>query len=130
MFHKRALTRVIIAYGFVAAIGAAHADMNEPLETRLTPSLVKQLFPDSSIRGNISGVPPIAQVVTDGNLIGYLFSTHETVRPAGYSGQSFDIIVALREDGVIVGHHILEEHEPLISTGILVVLEVKNTKKS
>ena len=118
MFHKRFLTRAIVAYAFVAAIGAAHADMNEPLETRLTPSLVKQLFPDSSIRGNISGVPPIAQVVTDGNLVGYLFSTHETVRPAGYSGQSFDIIVALREDGVIVGHHILEEHEPLISTGI------------
>ncbi|PPR34290.1 MAG: hypothetical protein CFH36_01437, partial [Alphaproteobacteria bacterium MarineAlpha9_Bin6] len=66
----------------------------------------------------VAGDPPIAAVLKDNTVIGYLFSTHETVHPAGYSGISFDIVVALREDGVIVGHHILEEHEPLITTGI------------
>ena len=41
------------------------------------------------------------------------------MRPAGYSGNSFDIIVALGADGQILGHVLLEEHEPLISPGMI-----------
>ena len=93
--------------------------MREPLENRLTPALVKQLFPESTGRDQAIGEPPIASVLSDNMVIGYLFSTHETVRPAGYSGNSFDIVIGLRKDGVILGHKLLEEHEPLISDGMI-----------
>ena len=115
----RILAHLIFAYGLFSTFDHCHADMREPLETRLTTTLVKQLFPESSGRGQVIGDPPIASVFSKDMVIGYLFSTHETVRPAGYSGNSFDIVVGLRNDGVIVGHKLLEEHEPLISDGMI-----------
>ena len=116
---KQLFTHLVFACALMVTLGSACADMSAPLETRLTPPLVKLLFPDSNGRNQASGDPPVAPVLKDNAVIGYLFSTHETVHPAGYSGISFDIVVALREDGVIVGHHILEEHEPLSTTGLV-----------
>ena len=89
--------------------------MSQPLETRLTPDVVESLFPEAESLGPVQGEPPLATVFAGGEAIGTLFSTHETVHPAGYEGLSFDIIVALGADGVIRGHRVLEEHEPLIS---------------
>ena len=105
----RILAHLIFAYGLLATFEPCHADMREPLENRLTPALVKQLFPESSGRNQAIGDPPIAPVLSDDIVIGYLFSTHETVHPAGYSGNSFDIVIGLRKDGVIPGHKLLEE---------------------
>lgn len=105
--------------GSAIAAGAAHADMNDPLATRLTPSVVESLFPDADPIEEVAGGPPLAKISRQGEIAGYLFSTHETVRPAGYSGNSFDIIVALSDDGEILGHYLLEEHEPLISPGMI-----------
>ena len=93
--------------------------MNDPLATRLTAGVVQALFPDADPLTAIAGAPPLARVTRQGQLVGYLFSTHETVRPAGYSGNSFDIIVALSLDGEVLGHVLLEEHEPLISPGMI-----------
>ena len=110
---------LIFAFGLLATFDRCYADMTEPLENRLTPALVEQLFPESSGRDQAIGDPPIATVLSDDMVIGYLFSTHETIRPAGYSGNSFDIVIGLRKDGTIVGHKLLEEHEPLISDGMI-----------
>lgn len=110
------LLAAVVCLVLVGAVSApARADMNDPLASRLPPSLVAQLFPEADGLGAIEGDPPIAAVLKAGETVGYLFSTHETVRPAGYSGLSFDIIVALGVDGVIRGHRTVEEHEPLIS---------------
>ena len=95
------------------------ADMDQPFDDRLSPKIVKQLFPESTRHTVSEGDPPISTVYFDQKRLGYLFSTHETVRPAGYSGSSFDIVVALRDDGVIAGHQLLEENEPLISDGMI-----------
>ena len=64
----------------------------------------------------LEGEMPVAIAERDGNNMAYIFSTHEAVSPAGYSGQSFDVMVALRVDGTILGHLILEHREPLIGT--------------
>jgi NosR/NirI family nitrous oxide reductase transcriptional regulator len=121
MILARCLSRYCAAAAlFLCAVVAspAAADMYDPLDTRLTPEVVSGLFPDAAL-GPVEGDPPLATVWRGGALIGYLFSTHETVRPAGYNGLSFDIIVALSVDGVILGHNMLEEHEPLISDGMI-----------
>ena len=98
---------------------AAVADMNEPLATRLVPEVVEILFPAADSLGPVEGTPPLATVYRGGETLGYLFSTHEMVNPAGYAGLSFDIIVALDVDGIIRGHLVLEEHEPLIDEGMV-----------
>ena len=47
-------------------------------------------------------------------IIGFLFSTYETTRAKGYSGDHFDIIVGLKTDGRLAGSVIVELHEPMI----------------
>lgn len=97
----------------------AHAGMDDPLATRLTPGIVAGLFPESDPILDIGEGPSLATVSKQGKVVGYLFSTHETVHPAGYSGNSFDIVVALSSDGVLLDHRLLEQHEPLISPGMI-----------
>ena len=46
--------------------------------------------------------------------IGFLFSTYETTKAKGYSGDHFDIIVGLKPDGRLAGSVILELHETMI----------------
>ena len=46
--------------------------------------------------------------------IGYLFSTYETTKAKGYSGDYFDIIVGVSTEGRLKGSVILELHEPMI----------------
>jgi len=114
---KAALRLIAIAAtALCIADGTALADMNDPLATRLTPDVVAHLFPEADALGAIEDEPPIAPVLVGEETIGYLFSTHETVHPKGYSGHSFDIIVGLDQEGVIRGHMVLEEHEPLIDS--------------
>ena len=90
------------------------SQMDRPLEIRLTAPMVDQFFPEADGIASIDGDPPIATVTGNGETVGYVFSTHETVRPTGYAGESFDIMVALGIDGIIRGHRMLEHHEPLI----------------
>ena len=113
--------RVALAVAVAAAaVGApARAGMDEPLATRLAPELVAEMFPDAESPPAVSGDPPIATVRRAGELAGYLFSTHEMVHPAGYAGNSFDIVVGLDAHGVILGNRLLEEHEPLIGPGMI-----------
>jgi NosR/NirI family nitrous oxide reductase transcriptional regulator len=123
------LKRCLAALALVLAINAfagtqARAGMDDPLADRLSPALVKQMFPDSDGTVSVDGDPPVATVTRAGETLGYLFSTHETVRPAGYSGLSFDIIVALDPEGMILGHHVLEEHEPLISENQISIADI------
>ena len=58
----------------------------------------------------------IASLQTKGLIkeIGFLFSTYETTKAKGYSGDHFDIIVGLKPDGRLAGSVIVELHEPMI----------------
>ena len=93
--------------------------MEDPLETRLDADILARIFPEAETRAPVEGDPPFAAVHGGGEVIGWLFSTHETVRPRGYSGQSFDIVVGLDSAGAIRGHVILEEREPLIDPSMI-----------
>ncbi len=117
--YYRSVAAIVLFCIYLGSLAAAHAEMNDPLDTRLSPGLIKNLFPAADSIGTVSGDPPIAPVIAAGNVIGYLFSTHETVRPGGFFGASFDIVIGLDTDGIIVGHRTLEEHEPMIADGIV-----------
>ncbi len=119
MIAAPVLAVLAVALALLLTPYVAVADMNDPLETRLTPDLVQSLFPSADGLDVVTGDPPVAPVRKDGAIVGYMFSTHETVHPVGYSGNSFDIIVGLGTDGVITGHVLLEEHEPLISEDMI-----------
>ena len=109
-----AAARFVVGAAFAFATADAGARMEDPLETRLDAEVLARIFPEAETRAPVAGDPPFAAVHANGDVIGWLFSTHETVHPRGYSGQSFDIVVGLDSAGVIRGHVILEEREPLI----------------
>ncbi|MBL28875.1 MAG: 4Fe-4S binding protein [Rhodospirillaceae bacterium] len=115
----RALAAAVMAACTVP--GPAKADMNDPLATRITPEVLAETFPGAEGIKEIAGDPPIASVLMDGEVAGYAFSTHETVHPQGYSGESFDIIVGLGLDSRITGTTILETHEPMLGPNLIPV---------
>ena len=107
---------LLVAIGVVSGRTSALAAMEDPLAKRLSPQIARELVPLLDGLQILEGEMPVAIVERDGNNVAYIFSTHEAVSPAGYSGQSFDVMVALRVDGTILGHLILEHREPLIGT--------------
>ena len=100
------------------AAGAGAGMDDEPLADRLARAL-PAIFPEADSLGPVAGDPPAAPALAGGEAVGYLFSTHEAVRPRGFSGQSFDIAVGIDLAGAIRGHLLLEEREPMIDPGIV-----------
>ncbi len=110
---------ILWAAAAISLAAGADARMEDPLETRLSDAVVHGIFPEAEGLAPVEGEPPVAPVLAGRETVGYLFSTHETVHPRGYSGQSFDIVVGLERSGAIRGHMLLEEREPLIDAGMI-----------
>ncbi len=108
-----------MAAAFIVISAGAAARMEDPLETRLDGDVLQQIFPQAERLGPVTGDPPMAAAQAGDETLGYLFSTYETVHPRGYSGQPFDIIVGLDRAGVIRGHVLVEEREPLIDPDMI-----------
>ena len=88
-----------------------------PLDYRLSArSVVKATFPDADEISLASGVPPVATVHRDGDLIGYLFSTYETIDARGYAGEAFDIVAGVDLDGKVTGASLLSHNEPIVKS--------------
>lgn len=111
-----ATTLVGLAMVLAASLSVrpAEADMSRPLEARLDPAAVAALFPDADRQEKFSDDPPVFSVLQGDRLQGYLFSTLETIRPGGYSGEPFDIIVGMNTDARIIGAVLLEHREPIV----------------
>ncbi len=105
--------------GWLATADRAHADMYDPLSTRLTPGVVAKTFPGAGDVQSPAGSPPVATVRDGDSVQGWLFSTFETVNPRGYSGEPFDIIVGLDHAGRITGSAVLELHEPMVGPSLI-----------
>ncbi|SVD70942.1 uncharacterized protein METZ01_LOCUS423796, partial [marine metagenome] len=106
---------LIPAAMLLGTFGNTAADMNKPLQTRLSDSLVSSFFPEADGFEVDHESSALAHVKVNGLTTGYLFSTHEMAEPKGFKGDSFDIIIALDSTGRLVGHRVLEQHEPLVS---------------
>ena len=99
----------------LATPGPSFADMNEPLRTRLSDSLVTSFFPNADGFDVSNELTPFASITAGGSISGYLFSTHEMAKPRGFKWDSFDIVIGLDAGGRLLGHQVLEQHEPLVS---------------
>ncbi|SVD70465.1 uncharacterized protein METZ01_LOCUS423319, partial [marine metagenome] len=86
-----------------------------PLEYRLGErEVLSTIFPGADELGEISGTPPAAPVYQDGELVGYLFATHETIDARGYSGTPFDGVAGVTLDAKIAGVLLLDHDEPIV----------------
>ena len=86
-----------------------------PLDYRLSDrDVVSIIFPEAEEIGEAVGVPPAAPVYQNGEVIGYLYATHETIDGRGYSGTPFDAIAGVTLDGRIAGVFLLDHDEPIV----------------
>jgi NosR/NirI family transcriptional regulator, nitrous oxide reductase regulator len=97
----------------------ALARMDDPLISRLTTSVLQQAFPGAEAIGEISGEPPIAEVLIEGEVAGYVMSVHDIMDPKGFAGEPFDLMVGLDIDGKVKGVVLLDHFEPIIGLSMI-----------
>ena len=62
-----------------------------------------------------AGPPPVMAAYRDQELLGWVFSSHETVGSSGYSGRPLDILIGLDRQGRLTGARMLSEEEPIFA---------------
>ena len=108
------ITMVFFAAGFLAILPDARADNGSPSST---PDLA-MVFPGADRTGTVEGEIPSAPAYQGGELVGYIFSTLDTVGTIGFSGKPIDIAVGMNLSGEIVGAQILHHREPILIIGV------------
>jgi len=98
----------------------------DPLEARVDSAVLGQAFPGADSIGDVTGMPPHAPVLADGEVVGHVMSTHNTVGSIGFAGDTFDIVVGLRNDSTIAGTALLEHYEPIIGPSAIRADAVQN----
>jgi NosR/NirI family nitrous oxide reductase transcriptional regulator len=107
-------SRLLIIAALLLA-GPTHA---QDLRSRVSSAQLQQAFPGAEEVGAPAGTPPAAPVRIGGALVGYVFSTRDTVRSTGYGGTPVDLLGGIDLHGRITGAAILEEHESIVDRGV------------
>lgn len=91
-------------------------------ESRLAEFLAKvapgELADGADHFGAPEGTPPAAGIYKGDTLLGYAYLNSDVVDSTGYSGKPIHIVVALDNDGKILGAKLVEHHEPIVLIGI------------
>jgi transcriptional regulator of nitric oxide reductase len=74
-----------------------------------------ELFPDATRFAEEAGPPAATAAFRGDELLGWAFSSGETVGSVGYSGRALDILVGLDVQGRIAGARLLSEEEPIFA---------------
>jgi NosR/NirI family transcriptional regulator, nitrous oxide reductase regulator len=92
--------------------GASHADAEAGhLLERLTPEVMAIVWPGAEKLGPEEGKPSAIAVYRDGKIVGYLFSTLDTVNAQGFSIIPFDVIAGVDLTGHISGATVIFHRE-------------------
>ena len=92
--------------------GASQADAEAGrLLERLTPEVMAIVWPGAEKLGPEEGKPSAIAVYRDGKIVGYLFSTLDTVNAQGFSVIPFDVIAGVDLTGHISGAKVIFHRE-------------------
>jgi NosR/NirI family nitrous oxide reductase transcriptional regulator len=122
----RRISVLVLGALALLAVGAASAsaelfgipNLDKSLLERLTPDALQQVFPGAEEVEWTDGRPPVVSVKIGGEVVGFLFSTRETVNATGYSGVAFDLVAGMTVDGEITGAVLLYHREAIIGRGV------------
>ncbi len=118
----------IVGWLLSASLVLAQAGLPEmpPLAERITPQVLKTLFPSADRFEVLQDKGPASAAVYAGkDLLGYAFSTYDVLRAPGYSSTPFDAIGGVSTDGHVTGGVLLFHREPYLMnddrrTGLMV----------
>ena len=113
----RAIIGLLFAAFVLAGLPqAASAQELAPLDERVTPEVLAIVFPLAAEIGPAEGMPPIITAYdSEGEAIGYIFSTYDVVRAPSYSPRPFDTIVGMDLQGRLVGMKMLTYYDPYLT---------------
>lgn len=61
---------------------------------------------------------PVLEARRDGDIVGFLFLSHQLDDMVAYSGQPLEILVALTVEGIVQRVDLIDHHEPILLIGI------------
>ena len=79
---------------------------------------VRRYFPTATRFDDITGKPPAAAVHDGDKVIGYVFESVMVAPVPAYSGDPVNILMAIDENGKILGTRVLQQNEPILLVGI------------
>lgn len=90
------------------------------LDRRLSqsPGVLEQLFPGAEGVEPVDGRPPALAVLIGGEIVGYVYSTRDTVNATGYAGIAFDLVAGVDLAGNVTGAALLYHREAIIGRGV------------
>ena len=80
------------------------------------------VLPENSQIGQLifdeeSMIPPLAEIISNGKVVGYLFETYDWVKGLGYSRKPYHIVAGINLEGNITGVRIMWHTEPIAILG-------------
>ncbi|MDX1489323.1 MAG: 4Fe-4S binding protein, partial [Acidiferrobacterales bacterium] len=79
---------------------------------------VRELFPDATRFGTLTGNPPAAPAYQGDELLGYVYLTKDILQIPAYSGKPINNLVGIDLNGDITGVRIVEHEEPILVVGV------------
>jgi polyferredoxin len=79
---------------------------------------VRELFPDATRFGSLTGNPPAAAAYQGDKLLGYAYLTKDVLQIPAYSGKPINSLVGIDLKGGITGVRIVEHEEPILVVGV------------
>ncbi len=76
------------------------------------------IFPGADRLGPPEGKPMVARAYAGENQLGYVYLTSDVVNTRGYSSKPIDTLIAIANNGKIVGAKLVQHHEPIVLIGI------------
>ena len=119
--RRRLVTFAVWATLFwIAAACGPVFGQNRPalLDSFLARLNAADVFPGADRFGPVQGSPPVAPVFRGNERVGFAWLNSDFVDSRGYSSKPIHVVVALDNDGTIVGLKIVQHSEPILMVGV------------
>ena len=111
-----AICGVLLATAVLAA--TSHLELRDGLPVCLPQEHRPESFPGATWHQIAIEGKPVLEARRHGEVVGFLFLTHQLDDMVAYSGKPLEILVALTAEGVIERVDLIDHHEPILLVGI------------
>ena len=111
------LLALVVGFVFLLSGGAASQAASQ-LDRFLKKVQPGEIQPGAERFGSPAGEPPIVPLLRGEETIGHVFLNADFANAVGYSGKPIHVLVALDNQGTVVGSKLVDHHEPIVLIGI------------
>ncbi len=110
---------LLVFSSIILSANGGLAQTNDPVLKKFLPKIkASEFVGDGATYGAIKSDIPVAPILKNNKITGYVFITSDFVSTIGYSGKPIHVMVAIGLDGKLIGAKLAEHHEPIVLIGI------------